>query len=35
MPYKEIAQTLGVSVNTVEKHMVKALASLRAALKNR
>lgn len=35
MPYKEIAKTLGVSVNTVEKHMVKALASLRAALKNR
>lgn len=33
MSYKEIAANLNISVNTVEKHIGKALKSLRACLK--
>ena len=32
MPYKDIAQEMGISVKTVEKHIGKALQVLRAAL---
>lgn len=32
MSYKEIASFLSISVNTVEKHMVKALQTLRTAV---
>ena len=34
MSYKEIAQFLDISVNTVEKHIGKALKALRAVLKD-
>lgn len=33
LSYQDIAKRLGISVNTVEKHMVKALKILRARLK--
>lgn len=33
LSYQDIAQRLGISVNTVEKHMVKALKILRSRLK--
>ena len=35
MSYKEIAQFLDISVNTVEKHIGKALKALRAVLRER
>ena len=34
LSYKEIAERLGISVNTVENHMVKALKFLRTNMKN-
>jgi RNA polymerase sigma-70 factor (ECF subfamily) len=34
LKYKEIADLLGISVNTVEKHMVKALKRLRVQLED-
>ena len=34
LSYKQIASALSISVNTVEKHMVKALAALRKAIAN-
>ena len=34
MSYKEVAETLGISLNAVEKEMMKALAFLRQALKD-
>jgi len=34
LSYKEIAERLGISVNTVENHMVKALKFLRANIKS-
>ena len=34
LSYKEIAIKMGISVNTVENHMVKALKFIRSNIKN-